>query len=96
MALTPFSDMRAQSSDSVHTQWAAMARTSHTPYLSKVRMGEVPQRALHSACSRFVSEMCTCIPRPWALAKSAVHSHRPGWEVYSPWMEASTRMRPLS
>ena len=31
MAEIPFSAMMAQSSGVVHTQWAAMARVSHTP-----------------------------------------------------------------
>ena len=38
--------------------------------------------------------MCTCIPRPCLWANSATHSHTGGQEVYSAWMEASTRICP--
>ena len=36
------------------------------------------------------------MPRPWSAAYRAIQSHSPAWEVYSAWMEASTRMRPSS
>ena len=64
----PFWAMMAQSSGVVQTQWAAMARVSHTPYWSRVWMGVLPLRSRLPWCSVWVSETCTCIPRPFFWA----------------------------
>ena len=57
--------------------------------------GVLPQRFLQASCSDWVSETWTCIPSFFSWAYAAIHCHRGTLEVYSPWMEASTKIWPF-
>ena len=82
--VTPFSFNISKSSPSIQTQCAAVALTSKIPQSARYFTGVRPScLSLHSSCSLFVSDTCTCILRPACFAISASFVAVSSFDVYS-------------